>query len=207
MKYYVYRITCHHPLSEEKYYYGSRGSSIAPEQDNYWSSSKYVKEAIGQFGLEFFTKKIIKTFDTKEESLELEIRLHEKLSVDKHEKFFNRSKQSKWGYNCTGTVNKGKTYEEILGIERAAELRKLRSTNAKRKDNKGKNNPMFGKKHSEEMKNKLSNDRTGDLHPTFGWKWITDGITSRKINPTVTDIPNGWVYGRIFGKAKNERSI
>jgi len=205
MKYYVYRITCHHPLSTEKYYYGSRGSTKPPEEDNYWSSSKYVKEAIASFGLEFFTKKIIKTFDTKEESLDLEIRLHEKLSVDTHEKFFNRCKQSKWGYNCTGTVVKGKTYEEILGVERATALRQLRSINAKGKDNRGTKNPMFGKKHSAEMKAKLSNDRIGSLHPTFGWKWITNGIESKKIDPNETSIPDGWKYGRVFkGNRKND---
>ena len=204
MKYYVYRITCHHPLSIEKYYYGSRGTTKAPEEDNYWSSSKYVKEAISRFGKEFFTKKIINIFDTKEESLHLEIRLHEKLSVDRHEKFFNRCKQSKWGYNCTGTVVKGKTYEEILGIERAAALRQLRSINAKGKNNKGKNNPMFGKTHSVEMKAKLSSERQGSLHPTFGWRWITDGNQSKKIDPSMTIIPDGWKYGRVFNRNQKD---
>jgi hypothetical protein len=74
---------------------------------------------------------------------------------------------------------KGMTYEEIYGAEKAAELRKSRSQSnsfrgiteeTKRKIGKankgklvGKNNPMYGKTHSEETKRKLS------LHG--GQKW------------------------------------
>lgn len=42
MFYYVYRIICFHPESKEKYYYGVRGCNVIPENDHYWSSSKYV---------------------------------------------------------------------------------------------------------------------------------------------------------------------
>jgi len=49
MFHYVYRITCIHPDSKEKYYYGVRSSKIAPENDvYYWSSSVLVKFARNQ---------------------------------------------------------------------------------------------------------------------------------------------------------------
>ena len=64
MHYYVYRITCSHPNSIEKYYYGYRSSKLLPKDDNYWSSSKYVIDAIKKYGSSFFTKKIVKIFST-----------------------------------------------------------------------------------------------------------------------------------------------
>jgi hypothetical protein len=93
--------------------------------------------------------------------------------------------------------HKGKTYEEIHGAEKARELRKIRSEKTKGKNNKGVNNPMFGRKHSDELKRKLSEERTGLKHPTYGWKWITDGSESLKVPPTHT-LESGWWYGRIM---------
>jgi hypothetical protein len=204
MRYYVYRITCLHPDSVEKYYYGFRSCDCDPREDAYWSSSEYVKEAIKKYGYSFFKKKIIREFLDRESAISLEIKLHNRFEVDTNALFFNRCKQSKWGYNCTGNVLKGKTYEEIVGLERAQELRILRSNKAKGKDNSGKKNPMYGRKHSDDMKRKLSLERQGKNHPTYGWKWITDGKNSLKIDPTSAIIPNGWYYGRkVPRKVKN----
>ena len=191
MHYYVYRITCSHPNSIEKYYYGYRSSKFLPKDDNYWSSSKYVIDAIKKYGSSFFTKKIVKIFSTKEEALNYEILLHEKFDVDKNEKFFNKSKQSIWGVNCTGSINKGKTYEEILGKDKALQLRKLRSEKAKCKNNSGKNNPMYGRKHTEEVKLKHSNRMKGNNHPTYGFTWITNGVDNKKVDLQTYNIEIG----------------
>jgi hypothetical protein len=60
----------------------------------------------------------------------------------------------------------------------------------------GEDNSNYGNKWSDEQKRKLSEKRIGENHPTFGWIWITDGIISRKINPTIESIPEDWRRGR-----------
>jgi hypothetical protein len=202
MQYYVYRITCLHEDSLEKHYYGYRSCKKDPHLDDYWSSSKYVKLAISKYGIHFFKKKILKIFSTREDAIDMEIKLHEKFDVDKNPTFFNRCKQSKWGYNCTGEILRGKSYEEILGSERAKELKLKRSLVAKNKDNSGIKNPMFGKKHTDEMKRKLSESRQGKNHPAYGMKWITNGIESVKIYPDTIVIPENWYFGRTFSSNK-----
>lgn len=96
-------------------------------------------------------------------------------------------------------LHKGKTYEEIYGQEKATELRKIRSKHFKNNNNKGSNNPMFGRKHSKELKEKLSKERSGSKHPTYGWKWITDGENNIKVPPSYL-LEEGWWYGRSMPK-------
>lgn len=206
--YYVYRITCTHPDSNEKYYYGYRKSKTSnPHDDNYWGSSKYLKEAIDRYGYEYFNKKILFTFDDHYEALGMESKLHHRLDVDKNKLFFNRSKQTGLTYGCTGEVNRGKTYEEIYGEEVAHKLKKERSEAMKRhrKENPvtGENNPNFGNNWSEEQKKNLSKQRQGKNHPAYGWFWITNGVDSKKVPPN-TEIPEGWCKGRKLLKQKHE---
>lgn len=193
---YVYRITCTHPDSIEKYYYGSRSCDCLPQEDvYYWSSSKYVKNAITKYGRSFFRKKIIKIFENQADAIKFEIYLHEKFDVSKHILFFNKSKQTIWGTHCTGSVNKGKTYEEIYGYQKASILREVRSKKSMGKNHKGIHNPMHGRKHSNESIIIMKECKRGDKHPTFGWFWITNGVASKKIPPD-SIIPEGWKRGR-----------
>jgi hypothetical protein len=199
MKYYVYRITCFHPNSKEKYYYGFR-KSVDPINDNYWSSSKYVKDAISNYGISYFKKKILKIFDNRIEAAKYESFLHEKFNVDKNEKFFNKCKSTIWGYNCTGDILAGKTYEEIHGLEKAASLKSARSQRIKQTISEGKfkgsNNPNYGNKWTEDMKNKMSEIHCGENHPQYGYIWINNLVEEKKIKPN-SEIPNGWFPGRL----------
>lgn len=70
---YVYRITCLHPETPPEYYYGMRTSNVVPDQDNHWSSSKTVKEAIKKKGLQYFRKKLIAVYSTKTQALAYEV--------------------------------------------------------------------------------------------------------------------------------------
>lgn len=203
MNHYVYRITCNHPDSTMKYYYGSRTSKNLPENDNYWSSSTYVHEAIQEYGLSFFTKKVVRVCDNRDEAFALEIALHERFAVDRHPRFFNKSKQTKFGFNCTGLTVKGKTYEEIVGEERGSELREMRRVKAKGKNNKGEHNPMFGKNHTDETRAALSDAKQGDKHPFWGMMWITDGKESLRV-PKDSELPPGWHIGRTAGWNKGK---
>ena len=209
--YYTYRITCTHPESVEKYYYGFRKSTKTPTDDNYWSSSKYVKMAIEKYGIKHFKRKIIKVFDNAHDAINHESLLHEKLNVDKHYRFFNKCKSTKWGYRVTGLILSGKTYEEIHGPEKAKHLRDLRSIKLKqyRANNpdstRGQNNPNYGNRWSEDQKAKLAAGRQGTDHPAYGSIWINNGEISIKISKS-NDIPEGWIKGRLrtwknqFGK-------
>ncbi len=93
--FYVYRLTCHHLDSAERYYIGFRSCVGDPDADrNYWGSSRPVKEAIQCYGIDHFTKKIIATYATRAEALALEIKLHAYLDVKTHPLFFNKANQT-----------------------------------------------------------------------------------------------------------------
>ena len=53
---------------------------------------------------------------------------------------------------------KGKSYEELYGIEKAEQLKRKRSESTKGKNNAGEHNPMFGNQHKESAK-ALQSDR------------------------------------------------
>lgn len=200
--YYTYRITCIHPESVERYYYGFRKSSVHPKLDEYWSSSKYVKEALAKFGKSFFKKKIIKIFESAEDAIIHESKLHEKFKVDKHPKFFNKCRSTVWGFRSTGLVLSGKTYEEIHGVEKAKTLKSERSESMKqfRREHPesvvGSNNPNYGNKWSDEKRKVFAENRQKENHPAYGLIWINDGVSSKKIRNT-ENIPDGWCRGRI----------
>jgi hypothetical protein len=101
MFHYVYRITNITPRLE-KYYIGVRSSLDEPNDDNYWSSSKYLKEDISTFGLSNFKKKIIKIFNNRKEAIDFEIKIQTKLQVHHHPLFYNKSTQPSNKFNNQG---------------------------------------------------------------------------------------------------------
>jgi hypothetical protein len=87
---YVYRLTCFHPRAAlgPKYYYGVRTCRVHPSQDTrYWSSSRYVGNAIKTWGLTWFKKKIIGIYPTRQQALTKEIQLHAYFDVKNHPLF------------------------------------------------------------------------------------------------------------------------
>ena len=72
-----------------------------------------------------------------------------------------------------------KTFEEIHGVETALKLRKNISDRAKKRI--GKKNPFYGKRHSEEMKNKVSKANKGRKPPNTKWVEI-NGILYHGLN-------------------------
>jgi len=107
---YVYRIT---NISAKKHYYGCRSSEIHPSLDlgrKYFSSSKdkeFLQEQ--EKNKEHFKYKVIRIFQTREDALSFEIKLHTKFNVDKNPSFYNRAKQTTVGFYYT---NKGAKFSK-----------------------------------------------------------------------------------------------
>lgn len=235
---YTYKLTFLSPFDSREFYIGVRSSEKTPEDDDYLSSSKIIKDIIKTYGKSSFKKEILNTFSSREDAVENEIFLHKKFDVATNERFFNKAVQTSTGFDTTGIpVNhspevkkeiskkakeryengftitlteeqkikqkqaikdyykendhhtKGKSYEEIMGEEKAKELRKSKIENnpMKNKEYRDKiSKGNKGKKRSIEIKEKLSK-----LIP------ITDGIKNKRISPEFLNdfLKNGWWKG------------
>jgi len=115
---YVYKIINRNPIDSRKYYIGVRSSIVKPEEDTkYMSSSKYLKEAIRNQGVENFSKEILSTFSTREDAQKEEVKIHEQYNVGLNESFYNKYNSRSSGYCVYGyvTVKDTKT-GEILNV-------------------------------------------------------------------------------------------
>lgn len=110
MYHYVYKIT---NINEIKFYYGSRSCNCFPTEDlgkKYFSSShdkQFIKDQ--HENSNNFEYKILGIFNTKEEAVELEIKLHKLFDVKSNELFYNKANQTSTKFDTTGIEpwNKG----------------------------------------------------------------------------------------------------
>ena len=100
---YVYRIT---NTKINKHYYGTRSSKIEPHKDlgfKYFSSSSDTQFREDQKNNpQDYKYIIVSEFDSREEAIGLEIRLHNKFNVSVNESFYNKAKQTSIFYDKTG---------------------------------------------------------------------------------------------------------
>lgn len=185
---YVYKITNTNPTDKRKYYIGVRTSNYNPLDDiNYWSSSKSLKSHINEQGTEYFSKEILSIWETREQAVAEEIKLHEELDVGRNPAFYNLAKQTSNGFDTTGTPlsdeHKEKISKFFKGRLDSDETRRKKSESLKGRKitwgdkiskakigkeswNKGKKFPeqtgeknhFFGKTHSRETKDKISQE-------------------------------------------------
>jgi len=115
MRHYVYKITNTTPRDKRKYYIGVRTSKgCLPEQDTkYLGSSKTLLKEIKTIGKENFTKEILASFETREEAIEEEMRLHDKYNVAVNSEYYNRCKQTPTGFDRTGAKDTKEEREVI----------------------------------------------------------------------------------------------
>jgi len=120
--FYVYRIT---NIQENKHYYGSKYSkktAIAIPKEHigsiYFSSStdkEFIKDQKEKPHL--FKYKVIKVFNTPEQAIALEIRLHAKFDVKNHTSFYNNANQTSTRFNGINkgsiTIHQGKLEKKI----------------------------------------------------------------------------------------------
>jgi hypothetical protein len=122
--YYVYRIF---DKEDKTYYYGSRVSKKEIIKDDFWDycTSGLKKQLIIKHKEKRFKLKILKVFDNPGDMIIYESFLHQFFDVKNHNKFWNKSNQTPWGFSTAGlkfsNPNKGLTYEQILG-KKAGEI-------------------------------------------------------------------------------------
>jgi len=111
---YAYRIT---NLSEQKHYYGSRTSKIAPCEDlgkEYFSSSTDSDFKRDQrANSENYKYKVIKIYKTRKGAMNMEIKLHNKLSVGSNSSFYNKAAQTSTSFDRTGIPHSEEARKKI----------------------------------------------------------------------------------------------
>lgn len=112
---YVYKVTNTKPLDKRKYYIGVRtAKNCSPEEDTkYLGSSKTLLKHIKEIGKEHFTKEVLSKFETREEAIEEEIRIHEELNIAVNSQYYNRCKQTPTGFDRTGAKDTPQEREVI----------------------------------------------------------------------------------------------
>jgi group I intron endonuclease len=111
----------------------------------YIGSGKLLKEAIKKYGIENFERIILQECETFEELSDAEKFWIEKYNAVEDKNFYNLT---------SGGFGGNSDYVKEYWSNFSKEERKI-CRNWSRRDVSGKNNPMYGKKHSEETKIKI----------------------------------------------------
>jgi hypothetical protein len=198
----------------EKYYYGMHSTNNM--KDGYLGSGKRLRYAIRKYGKENFELQIIEWFTDRKSLIGGEKRIiTDEIVKDKNSYnigyggvggIFNDEHKEKF---IAGAKKGRETTDKILkerfggGDDWRSKfnthiLKKLWQDDEYRKKHL-ENINWTGKKHSEETKNKMSEQRkntgNGDKNSQFGTKWITNGLENKKIKKH-DSVPDGWEYGR-----------
>jgi len=132
--YYLY----HKPTGKK--YYGVRFKNGCHPNDlwnKYFSSSVKVKKLIEEYGLNSFDYQIRKIFKNKKDAINWETKFLKKINAINNNDWLNQNN----GYGTFGMLGKKHSKETLQKMS---------------KSQSGKNNPMYGKKHSEEIKKIIS---------------------------------------------------
>jgi group I intron endonuclease len=169
---YTYQIK---NLVNEKTYIGRHSTDDV--NDGYMGSGKILKRAIKFYGIENFSLEILGFFDSFEELVE-----EESFIVD--DNFVIRNDT----YNIvTGGSNPIMYGEENPSWKGGSSIYKRKG----RPDFSGEKNPMFGKKHTEAVKNKISKANKGNTPPNKGCRLSEEQkesmISKQKTRKQLTD--------------------
>jgi heat shock protein HslJ len=174
---YCYRIT---NKANHKHYYGSRSCIEPPKLDlgiRYFSSSKYVLADMNQYGREAFRYKILKSFLSRRDAFAFERKCQLRTRAVERDDFYNRAYTpagGKFVFSGPMTENgkhilsekaKARYAERPMTEQHKKHLSHLLSermqsmTDEQRSEkfgNFGKDNSFYGKTHSEEVRQLLS---------------------------------------------------
>jgi len=186
---YFYKITNN---LNSHFYYGVHNTNDL--DDGYMGSGKRLHYAYKKYGIENFTKEILKFFDTSKEAFEYEAEVvTEELIKDSN--CYN-IKQGGEGWQTIGLVVVKDNSGNIFLVSKTDE----RYLSGKLKT------IWTGKKHSEESKKKIKenikhpdNFQKGVNNSQFGTCWIHNNIENKKIKKEDLEqyISSGWIKGRL----------
>lgn len=178
---YTYRIT---NLLLNKHYIGCRSSALPPKEDlgvKYFSSSSDKEFRLDQkINPHNYRYKVIKTYTCRQDAINLEIKLHNKLNVGANLSFYNKSKQTSSKFDMTGFI-----FSEETKL-RFSESRKGRthSEEAKERMRKSCAGRYIGRKLTEEHKANIAKSHTGMIRSEEA-KARMSAAQRRKDNPTI----------------------
>jgi len=220
MKYhYFYKITNN---LNGHYYYGIHSTSNL--EDGYMGSGYRLKRAYKKYGVENFTKKILKYFDSRKEASDYEAEVVNELLVEDKNCYnlinggekFNLSKlvtcfDTKEKKNVVITQREFLASNRYFGITKGMTLVKNNTGNALMvsvDDERLKSGELTlfweGRKHNDSTKNKIKESikarggLNGKRNPHYGKCWVNrDGIDkSINKNELETFLSDGWNKGR-----------
>lgn len=171
-----------------RYYIGVRSCDCSPEDDPYMGSHRDETYLPNR-------KRVLATFDSREEAYEHEIYLHELRRVDANPRYANRARQKSTGffYNqgtpgeshpMWGKHHTEETRAKISAVHkgRPSHLKGTKFSEKRRAKQseltRGENNGMYGKNHSEETRKKLREANIGK---------VLDEETREKISDKVSE--------------------
>lgn len=147
------------------------------ENDNYLGSGKLLKEDIKKYGRKNFKKTILCYCTSIEEMNQKEIYYINLYNAVHDDNYYNIAEGGSGGNKILGWSS-----------EKLEEYKKKRSL-----ANSGKNNPMYGRKHSEETKNKIRENKSYESYKTESFR--------KKQSELNTGDKNG-----MYGKKHSEES-
>ena len=178
---YTYLIKCK-PTGEV--YYGVRTAKDIeePEKDlwvKYFTSSNYVADLIEEHGKDAFDYEVRRTFDNCEDALAWEQKVLTRMNVKDENVWLNKGT-----FPCLGTtesnhkawITRRKNGTDTWSL--TEETKKKMSENSPRRGKghlqTGKNNPMYGRKQTDETKKKISEAKIGTPSSNKGKKcdWV-----------------------------------
>ena len=211
MFYTIYKIT---NKINNKYYIGMHQTSNL--DDGYMGSGKLIKRAIQKYSIENFTKEILHVFDNKEDmkNKEKELVVINEMSYNLcdggHGGFgYINQQPEKKDWALKGRIATNIVLKEKYGVSNSSQIdfvRRKIGEKAKLRYEQGLMKPppsFLGKKHSEETKQKIKNNKIGygigSKNSQYGTCWITNGNEDKKIHKDELDkfIILGYAKGRM----------
>ncbi len=150
-------------------YIGSRTCDCLPEEDRYFGS--FYDKTFNPTN-----KIILEVFDTREEALDAEIKLHQFYDVARNSHFANQSKQTSTGFSAEGVVRSDEYKQKMSESMKKREYQKEWVEKAKqnRRSFDGEHNPFYQKTHKQETRERISNTLKeyfqNNTHPFEGKK-------------------------------------
>jgi hypothetical protein len=193
-----------------RYYYGMHSTSNL--EDGYLGSGKRLRYSVNKYGEDAHQREILEFYNTREDLAKREreiVNLNEiakedcmniKIGGEGGGGFYNEEHRKKMTYLGIKAFQK-KIKEDIEFREKFCK--------AISKSLTGEKNPMYGKKHSDISKRKLSISNKGSNNSQYGTCWINKDDKSIKIKKEELQeyLNRGWNKGRTIPKLRKDNNI